>query len=134
MVTDIDLIAYREFLRWLLNYTASDIPAPSSIAQSFFNSYAQLDSPYTYGIAQQNFQSIVAFPFWLFNNNNWGNIAVKSDTLEAALPPQFYTKVLSVGLAYVTAGSVSDHRRGTARRRVAGDSGPGGLARDRPGR
>jgi hypothetical protein len=93
MVTDIDLTAYREVLRWLLNYTASDIPAPSSIAQSFFNSYAQLDSPYTYGIAQQNFQSIVAFPFWLFNDNNWGNIAVKSDMLEAGLSPQFYTTV-----------------------------------------
>lgn len=93
MITDIDLTAYREVLRWLLNYTASDIPAPSSIAQSFFNSYAQLDSPYTYGIAAQNFQSIVAFPFWLFNDNNWGNIAVKSDVLETGLPPQFYTTV-----------------------------------------
>jgi hypothetical protein len=93
MVTGIDLTAYRDVLRWLLNYTASDIPAPSSIAQGFFNSYTQLDSPYTYGIAEQNFQSILAFPFWLFNDNNWGNTAVKSDVLEAGLPPQFYTTV-----------------------------------------
>lgn len=51
----------------------------------------QLQSPTTYGILNQNFQSILAFPFWFFNSNNWANTKLKYDELVPGLPPQFYT-------------------------------------------
>lgn len=91
-VPDIDLTTYRTALAWLLNYTAADIPAPSSIAQSFWSSSSQLRDPSTYGILSQNFQSVLAFPFWLFNSNNWGNVQLKSNEIIPWLPAEFYTE------------------------------------------
>lgn len=92
-VTDnIDLTAYRAALSWLLNYTAAGIPAPSSIAESFWSSNLQLGEPSTYGIVVQNFQSVLAFPVWLFNDNNWGNTALRSNQTVPGMPPQFYTE------------------------------------------
>lgn len=88
---DVDLIAYRDALRWLLNYTAANIPAPSSIAESFWSSTKQLQNPSSYGILKQNFQSIVAFPFWFFNSNNDANFNLVSNTHEILMPNQFYT-------------------------------------------
>lgn len=86
------MIAYRAALGWLLNYTSADIPGPSSIAQSFWSSNLRMQDPSTYGIIVQNFQSVLAFPFWLFNDNNWGNTALKSNQTVAGLPQQFYTE------------------------------------------
>lgn len=40
----------------------------------------------------QNFQSILAFPFWLFNSNNWGNPELKPNEIISTHPPQFYTQ------------------------------------------
>src|SRR3954463_16824253 len=70
-VLDLELPAYRDALRWLLNYTAADLPPPSSIAESFWSSQKLLADPSTWGILSQNFQSLLVFPFWLFNSNNW---------------------------------------------------------------
>lgn len=91
-ILDLDLQAYRESLRWLLNYTAADLPPPSSIAQSFWSSQKQLGDPSTWGIAAQNFQSILVFPFWLFNANNWGNTQLKENQTVPTLPAEFYTQ------------------------------------------
>ncbi|KAI0438358.1 hypothetical protein F4803DRAFT_569647 [Xylaria telfairii] len=87
-----DTGSYRIALNWLLNYSAAAIPAPSSVAQSFWSSTEQLKDPSTYGILQQNFQSILAFPFWFFNNNNWGNIELRANQIAPSLPSQFYTE------------------------------------------
>ncbi|KAK5627505.1 hypothetical protein RRF57_003220 [Xylaria bambusicola] len=92
LLPDFEIDSYRIALNWLLNYSAAAIPAPSSVAQSFWSSTDQLMDPSTYGILQQNFQSILAFPFWLFNNNNWGNIELRSNQITPSLPPQFYTE------------------------------------------
>ncbi|KAJ9144673.1 hypothetical protein NKR23_g5763 [Pleurostoma richardsiae] len=92
LIPDVDLAGYRKALAWLLNYTAADIPGPSSIAQSFWSSGAQPQSPSSYGILEQNFQSILAFPFWLFKSNNWANTILRSNELVEGLRPQFYTK------------------------------------------
>ena len=89
---ELDISAYREALRYLLNYTAAGIPAPSSIAESFWSSTDQLQTNSTYGILSQNFQSILAFPFWFFNENNWGNTELKSNETIETLSPQFYTQ------------------------------------------
>ncbi|ETS80633.1 hypothetical protein PFICI_08162 [Pestalotiopsis fici W106-1] len=91
-IYDLDLPAYRESLRWLLNFTAADLPAPSAIAQSFWGSQMQLSDPSTWGILAQNFQSILVFPFWLFNANNWGNTELKENVTVSTLPPDFYTQ------------------------------------------
>ncbi|TGJ81959.1 hypothetical protein E0Z10_g6802 [Xylaria hypoxylon] len=92
VLQDFDTGSYRIALNWLLNYSAAAIPAPSSVAQSFWSSPEQLKDPSTYGILLQNFQSILAFPFWLFNNNNWGNVELRANQITPSLPPQFYTE------------------------------------------
>ncbi|KAG6354845.1 hypothetical protein INS49_003926 [Diaporthe citri] len=91
-VLDLDLAAYRDSLRWLLNYTAADLPPTSSIAQSFWSAQKQLQDPATWGIQFQNFQSILVFPFWLFNVNNWGNKETHANTTVPNLPPEFSTE------------------------------------------
>ncbi|KAH8891555.1 hypothetical protein GQ53DRAFT_648717 [Thozetella sp. PMI_491] len=90
---DLSLPAYRASLRWLLNNSdAAAIPPPSSIGQSFWSSPDQLRNPSTQGMLTQNFQSILAFPFWLFNANNWANpLLVQNRSVQGAAPPQFYT-------------------------------------------
>jgi len=91
-ILELEVPAYREALRWLLNYTDANLPPPSSIAQSFWSSQKQLLDPSTWGILAQNFQSLLVFPFWLFNENNWGNIRVKENVTLSTLPPDFYTE------------------------------------------
>ncbi|KAK8135657.1 hypothetical protein PG984_003597 [Apiospora sp. TS-2023a] len=91
-IIDLELPAYREALRWLLNYTDANIPPPTSIAESFWNSQRQLSDPSTWGIMEQNFQSILVFPFWLFNAHNWGNTQIKENETISMLPPEFYTE------------------------------------------
>jgi hypothetical protein len=49
-----------------------------------------MEDPSTYGIVIQNFQSILAFPFWLFNSNSWGNTALVPNQIISTLPPEFY--------------------------------------------
>lgn len=91
-VLTLELPAYRDALRWLLNYTDANLPPPSSIAQSFWSSQKQLTDPSTWGILAQNFQSILVFPFWLFNANNWGNTEVQENVTISTLSPEFYTE------------------------------------------
>jgi len=91
-VLDLELPAYRDALRWLLNYTAADLPPPSSIAESFWSSQKLLADPSTWGILSQNFQSLLVFPFWLFNSNNWGNTEVQENVTTSSLAPEFYTE------------------------------------------
>ncbi|KAI9158772.1 hypothetical protein HJFPF1_06770 [Paramyrothecium foliicola] len=93
---NVNLPAYRNSLRWLLNYTAADLPPPSSIAQSFWSSQKQLGDLSTQGLISQNFQSILAFPFWLFNSNNWGNTQLQENQTVSSLPSEFYTQAYVV--------------------------------------
>ncbi|KAI0202467.1 hypothetical protein F4808DRAFT_449802 [Astrocystis sublimbata] len=92
LLPEFDLKSYRLAMNWLLNYSAAAIPAPSSIIQPFWSSPEQLSDPSTYGILSQSFQSILAFPFWLFNSNNWGNVHLISNQITPFQPPEFYTQ------------------------------------------
>ncbi|KAI1767922.1 hypothetical protein GGR53DRAFT_480172 [Hypoxylon sp. FL1150] len=92
LIEGIDLQSYRAALNWLLNSSAANVPPPSSVSQSFWSSPAQMMDNSTYGILSQNFQSILAFPFWLFNENNWGNVETKSNQTNPALPAYFRTQ------------------------------------------
>ncbi|KAI9146898.1 hypothetical protein HJFPF1_13468 [Paramyrothecium foliicola] len=95
-----DMQAYREVFRWLLDYHAAGIPAPSSIVEFFWTASNQLSSKSTAGLIAHNFHSLLAFPFWLFNVNNWGNIDTRQNETITGLPPQYYTKA-SLGQAIV---------------------------------
>lgn len=91
------LDSYRAVLCWLLNYTDAGLAPPSSIAQSFWSSDKQLaDGPARYGIVAQNLQSLLAFPAWLFNANNWANLALRPNVMIDSLPREHYTRALIV--------------------------------------
>lgn len=100
LITDLDITAYRAALTWLLNFTAADIPAPSSIAENFWAASDQLSEPSTYGPLLQNFHSILIFPFWLFNANNYGNTDLQEQQAITSLPPGFYTQASVVELYF----------------------------------
>ncbi|KAH6687226.1 hypothetical protein F5X68DRAFT_9182 [Plectosphaerella plurivora] len=88
---------YREALRWLLDYSAANIPAPSSIVESFWTGQVQLENEHvSYGYLAQHFHSILAFPLWFFNANNFGNTELLNDEIISTLPPEFYTKAYVV--------------------------------------
>ncbi|KAK4445479.1 hypothetical protein QBC34DRAFT_472396 [Podospora aff. communis PSN243] len=88
--------SYRTALSWLLDYSAANIPAPSSILEIFWDNQDNLSDPYTEGILLQNFRSILAFPIWLFNANNYGNPELNGKVLNPGLPPEFYTEAAVV--------------------------------------
>lgn len=87
----IDLSAYRASMGWLLDFNASGIPAPSSIAGVFWSSPDQLSSDYWSSELYHSFQSLLAFPFWQFNPNNFGNTHLNAKEIASDLPPEFYT-------------------------------------------
>ncbi|KAK3362192.1 hypothetical protein B0T24DRAFT_538097 [Lasiosphaeria ovina] len=92
-----DLSAYKAALQWLLDFSAANIPAPSSIIEIFWTSQDQFElEPESYGYLREHFYSILAFPTWLFNANNFGNIELKSNEIVRSLPPQFYTRAYFV--------------------------------------
>lgn len=102
-IFDLDMQYYRASLRWLLNFTVEGIPPPSSIVSYFWSTDGQLQDSYHYGILLQNFQSFIAFPVWLFNANNFGNVNLHKTTEiipdvppEEDLPPEFYTEAAIV--------------------------------------
>lgn len=88
-VINIDLPAYRAALGWLLDFRAANIPAPSSIAEIFWTDSNALRDPSYHAVLTQNFQGILAFPFWLFNANNYGNPALQAETVISTLPQSF---------------------------------------------
>ncbi|KAL4939924.1 hypothetical protein BDV06DRAFT_197802 [Aspergillus oleicola] len=87
----LDIENFRAALTWLLDFNASNIPAPTSIAEQFFSGQEQLKDPYWYASLAQTFHSILALPFWFFNPNNPGNIWNPGRELNGNLPPEFYT-------------------------------------------
>ncbi|EEP79552.1 predicted protein [Uncinocarpus reesii 1704] len=89
---DIDLVGYKAALGWLLDYKAANIPATSSIAEHFWSTQAQLGNEYWSRELYQTFQSILAFPLWKFNPNNFGNTELSAQNITASLPPEFHTK------------------------------------------
>lgn len=56
----------------------------------------QLKTPSTWGILFQNFQSILVFPFWLFNSKGMGNIEWRENETIPSLPPEFSTEATLV--------------------------------------
>ncbi|KAL3440759.1 hypothetical protein BJX65DRAFT_314491 [Aspergillus insuetus] len=86
----LDLDDFRFALDWILDYNASNLPSPTSIAEQFFVSQKQLTSNYWSPILVQTFYSIIAFPFWCFNANNYGNMEDSGTGITPHLPEDFY--------------------------------------------
>jgi len=95
-----DVKGYRAALSWLLDYAKAGIPAPSSIIEGFWSSREKLGDSTIDGILLQNLRSILTFPVWLFNANNWGNTGVQGGVLSPYVPPEFY-KTASIVKPYV---------------------------------
>ncbi|KAK4445350.1 hypothetical protein QBC34DRAFT_441760 [Podospora aff. communis PSN243] len=84
------LASYRTALSLLLNYSASGIPPPSSIAESFWSASSNAQILRSSGQLSHSFQSILAFPIWLFNANNYGNLETWGHQT-GSLPGEFRT-------------------------------------------
>lgn len=88
---EIDVDALNQAFRWLLNFTAADVPAPSSIAEYFWAARDQLESDYYSVEPYQIFHSLLAYPLFFFNPNNYGNVQLTSQDMVYTLPREFYT-------------------------------------------
>jgi hypothetical protein len=88
---DLDVEGLKEAFAWLFNFSAAGIPAPASIAQYFWSAQDQLDSQYWSIEPYQIFHSTLAYPFWLFNPNNFGNVQLDATEIVTGLPAEFYT-------------------------------------------
>jgi hypothetical protein len=95
----IDIVGYRQALDWLLDYYSAGIPAPSSIAQLFWDGYTEFNSSYSESSVYTTFQSILTFPIWLSNANSFGNIDLAANQIDPSLPKEFYT-MASVSTPY----------------------------------
>ena len=98
---DLDVEGLKRVFAWLFNFSAAGIPAPSSIAQYFWTVPTQLENEYWSIEPYQVFQSLLAFPFWQFNPNNFGNVHLDTYNIVKGLPPDFYTTA-SIGEPYDT--------------------------------
>lgn len=90
-ISDTNITALRQAMGWLLDYNSAGIPATSSIAQLFWSSPIQVDNDLWSMESYQVFKSILAFPFWHFNPNNYGNSGLKTNEVVSNLPEEFYT-------------------------------------------
>lgn len=88
---NLDLPALMQAFTWLFNSTDAGIPIPSSVAQYFWSVQTQLTSEYWSMEAYQLFMSLLAFPFWHFNENQFGNVRLQAETIVDTLSPDFYT-------------------------------------------
>lgn len=93
-----DLLEYRKALRWLLDYAAANIPAPSAIIESFWTGRERLETEHlAYGYLTQHFHSVLSFPLWFFNANNYGNVELPSSLdVVSPLPSEFRTEAYIV--------------------------------------
>ena len=89
--TTSDVEGLKEAFSWLFNFSAAGIPAPASIAEYFWSVQDQLENEYWSIEPYQIFQSILAFPFWQFNPNNFGNVNLNAQTITPGLPQDYYT-------------------------------------------
>jgi hypothetical protein len=91
--SDIDIPAFKTALDWVLDYHSAGIPATSSIVQLFWTGQPFLrKNPYTPELYNA-FRSILAFPIWVFNVNNFGNIDFNGSVINPRLPQDYYTAI-----------------------------------------
>lgn len=89
----IDLTALKLAVSWLLNYTASHLPAESSIDFMFWFSPSSTYQKLWETNAYNTLQSVLAWVIWEFSTNNNENpaVAVEQKSRPPHLPSQFHT-------------------------------------------
>jgi hypothetical protein len=97
----VNMTALHRAVGWLLNYTASGLPAESSINFWFWFDPSGTYSAIWGGNAYTTLQSLLAFIFWEFCTNNNGNPAVAPEQTggQPALPAAFQTTA-SISVPY----------------------------------
>lgn len=82
VLEDIDIVALRRAVAWLLDYSAAELPAQSSVSfwlwynpSKAYNSMWEADSYIT-------FQSLLSFILWRFTANNNGNPDVAKEAID----------------------------------------------------
>lgn len=96
---DIDIENLNLAFSWLFNFSAADIPSPSSIAYYFWAMQDQMSDEALSIEPYQVFKSILAFPFWHFQENNYGNIRLQETVETQGLAKDFYTTA-AIGSPY----------------------------------
>jgi hypothetical protein len=86
-----NLEGYWQAMDWLLDFDSAGIPAPSTIAAFFWNGKEQLSNGYWAPELANVFRSVLAYPLWMFNANNFGNIDLSVHDIVSNLPAGFYT-------------------------------------------
>jgi hypothetical protein len=92
--TDIDPKAIRLWMRWLLDFTASNTPPIMSPTFLFWNSAIQMSSLFWQYDEYKALQSLLAFPITFFTENSYANplmIAPSPDKKITYLPDEFST-------------------------------------------
>lgn len=88
----IDIPAFRDALAWFLDFNASATPPPSSFAEPFWSGQEQLKDPSSSSELMRLLQSMLAFPLWYYQPNNYGNPDLDVKNMIDGLPSAFYTK------------------------------------------
>lgn len=88
----IDVASFRDGLAWFLDFNASATPPPSSFAEPFWSAQEQMKDPSSSGELKRLLQSMLAFPLWYFQPNNYGNPDLQVKDMVDSLPEEFYTK------------------------------------------
>lgn len=88
---EVNLEGYWQAIDWLLDFHSAGIPASSSIVAFFWNGREQLSNPYWAPELEGVFRSILAYPTWMFNPNNFGNVNLSARSIVDTLPREFYT-------------------------------------------
>lgn len=94
----VNMTALHRAVGWLLNYTASGLPAESSINFWFWFDPSSIYSAVWEGNAYTTLQSLLAFIIWEFCTNNNENPALQTGS-QSALPAPFQTTA-SISVPY----------------------------------
>jgi hypothetical protein len=100
-----DIGALKDAMGWLLNYTASGLPASSSPLYMLWNRQGLSDSAWSIE-AYRTLKNMLAFVLWFFSDNNFGNPALSdANSLTAdetwSFLPDMYRTTASLCTPYV---------------------------------
>jgi hypothetical protein len=88
---ELDMNGFKQALNWMLDFDKAGIPSVSSIVGIFWGGQEQLSNTYWEPELIATFESILAYPIWFFNWNNFGNVNLSARVMSANLPKEFYT-------------------------------------------
>lgn len=91
-ISSTDVTSFRAGLAWFLDFNASATPPPSSFAEPFWSGQDLLQDAAASSELKKLLQSMLAFPLWYFQPNNYGNPDLQVKEMINSLPREFYTK------------------------------------------